>query len=252
MVEQRHLMTSRIGYLALGLAVIAAFWEGLIFVFDIPNYVLPGLGQIGKVLWGDFNYFSRAVLATLSVAGRGYPIGAIVGVGLAVVFVLVPTLCRMLLPLVVAMNAVPTVAYAPLFIVAIGIGPASKIAMVALAVGFTVFVNAYQGLKSTDVSALNLLRSYGAGKLTAMWRYQLPASLPAIVNGLRVSVVRSILIAIIAEMLAAQDGVGRVIFDSTQQLEFLRVWGAVVLTSIVSMAVYGFFVFVDRRLVWWR
>lgn len=245
-------MTSRIGYLALGLAVIAAIWEGLIFVFGIPNYVLPGLGQIGKVIWDDFDYFGRAVLATLSVAGRGYPIGALIGVGLAVSFVLVPTLSRILLPLVVAVNAVPTVAYAPLFIVALGIGAASKIAMVALAVGFTVFVNALQGLKATDEAALNLLRSYGAGKLTAMWRYRLPAALPAIANGLRVSVVRSILIAIIAEMLAAQEGVGRVIFESTQQLEFLRVWGAIVLTSIASMALYGLVVLADRRLVWWK
>lgn len=245
-------MVSRIAYVALGLAVIAVIWEGLIFAFGIPNYVLPGLGQIASVIWTDFHYFGRAVLATLSVAGRGYPIGALVGVGLAVSFVLVPVLARMLLPLVVAVNAVPTVAYAPLFIVALGIGAASKIAMVALAVGFTVFVNAFQGLKSVDEGALNLLRSYGAGKLAATWMYRIPAALPAIANGLRVSVVRSILIAIIAEMLAAQEGIGRVIFESTQQLEFLRVWGAIVLTSVASMALYGLVVTLDRRIVWWK
>lgn len=245
-------MAARIGYLALGLAVIVLLWEGLIHVFGIPNYVLPGLEEIARVIWADFNYFARAVLATISVAGRGYPIGALVGVALAVAFVMVPTLSRILMPLVVSVNAVPTVAYAPLFIVALGIGAASKIAMVALAVGFTVFVNAFQGLKSTDPAALNLLRSYGAGSLTGMWMYRLPAALPAITNGLRVSVVRSILIAIIAEMLAAQEGIGRVIFESTQQLEFLRVWGAIVLTSIASMALYAIVVSLDHRFVWWK
>lgn len=245
-------MARRIAYLALGLAVIAAIWEGLIFIFGIPNYVLPGIDQIARVVWTDFRLFGRAVLATLSVAGRGYPLGALAGVALAVAFVLVPVLRRILMPLVVAVNAVPTVAYAPLFIVALGIGAASKIAMVALAVGFTVFVNAFQGLKAADEGAANLLRSYGAGKLATMWMYRLPAALPSIANGLRVSVVRSILIAIIAEMLAAQEGIGRVIFESTQQLEFLRVWGAIVLTSLASMALYGLVVLLDRRLIWWK
>ena len=131
-------------------------------------------------------------------------------------------------------------------------GPASKIAMVALAVGFTVFVNALEGLKSLDPAACNLLRGFGAKPLRLAWMLRLPAALPAIATGLRVAVVRSMIVAIVSEMLGAYDGLGRVIYEATQQIDFLRVWAAVALAAMASMSAYGLVVLADRRLVWWR
>jgi NitT/TauT family transport system permease protein len=245
-------MLSRGGYLLLGIIVIAIVWEGTIAVFRLPPYVLPGLGAIGHAIWADLGMLLRELRATLFVAGSGYMIGASVGITLAVAMVLVPALDRAFMPIVVAVNSVPTVAYAPLILVWLGIGPSSKIMMVTLAAGFTVFINAMQGLKSIDNAAVNLLRSFGAGALRTAWILRLPAALPAIVNGLRVAVVRSMLIAIVAEMLGASDGLGRVIYESTQQIDFLRVWSAITVASVASMAIYGLVVWADRRLVWWR
>jgi NitT/TauT family transport system permease protein len=245
-------MLSRSAYLLLGFIVIAVAWEGAIAAFRIPPYVLPGLATIAHAIWTDLGMLLQALRATLFVAGSGYAIGASVGIALAVAMVLVPALDRAFMPIVVAVNSVPVVAYAPLILVWLGTGPASQIMMVTLAASFTVFINAMQGLRSVDNAAVDLLRSFGAGALRTAWMLRLPAALPAIVNGMRVAAVRSMLIAIVAEMLGASEGLGRVIYESTQQIDFLRVWSAVTVASVASMAIYGLIVWADRRFVWWK
>ena len=124
--------------------------------------------------------------------------------------------------------------------------------MVSMAVGFAVFVNAHHGLRSVDESAANLLRSFGAGPLRQMVLLRLPAALPSIMNGLRVAVVRSMIVAIIAEMIGAFKGLGWTIFEATNQLDFLRVWAAIAVASAASMTWYAIVNWIDRRFVFWR
>ena len=81
---------------------------------------------------------------------------------------------------------------------------------------------------------------------------RLPAALPSIMNGLRVAVVRSMIIAIVAEMLAAYKGLGWTIFEATQQVDFLRAWAAIAVASAASMAWYGVVNWIDQRYVFWK
>ncbi|MGE0714909.1 MAG: ABC transporter permease [Alphaproteobacteria bacterium] len=245
-------IVARILWPLAGLLVIAVAWETSIVVFHIPPFVLPRLSAIALAVWNDLPGLAAGLGVTLYEAGTGYVAGGVVAILLALVFVLVPWVERAAMPIVVAVNSVPVVAYAPVALVALGMGSASKIAMVALAAGFAVFVNAMNGLRAVDPAALNLLRSFGAGALRTVWILRLPAALPAIASGLRVAIVRSIIIAIVAEMLGAYAGLGQIIYLATQQVDFLRVWAAIVLASAASMVLYGLFAWLDRRLVWWK
>lgn len=245
-------MVARIAYPLAGLLVIAFIWEAAILAFQIPPFVLPRLPSIAAALWNDLPALLAGLRVTLYEAGTGYALGSVVAILLALLFVLVPWVGTAAMPIVVAVNSVPVVAYAPVALVALGMGSASKIAMVALAAGFAVFVNAINGLRSVDPAAVNLLRSFGAGTLRTIWMLRLPAALPAIASGLRVAIVRSIIIAIVAEMLGAYAGLGQIIYLATQQVDFLRVWAAIVLASLASMTLYGLFAWLDRRLVWWK
>ncbi len=245
-------MLERAGYLVFGILIIACVWEAAIRLFEIPAFILPPIASILGAVWDFFPSLMRGLAATLKVAGIGYVAGSLVAVALAVAMTLVPLLERTFKPVIVAINSVPVVAYVPLSLVWFGMGSGSKIAMVMLAAGFSVFVNALQGLKAIDRSAIDLFRSFGAGPLRIVWMLRLPAALPAIITGLRVAVVRSMIIAIVAEMLGAYEGLGRIIYESTQQIEFLKVWAAVVVASAASMLIYGLLVLTDRHLVWWR
>jgi NitT/TauT family transport system permease protein len=245
-------MLARSAWLLLGLVVIAAVWQGLIAAFRIPPYILPSLADIAGEVRRDFVPLMHALRATLFVAGVGCALGTAGALMLVFLVVLFPASEKSVTPIVVAVNSVPVVAYAPLALVALGNGSASKIVMVVLGAGFTVFLNALMGVKHVDRGAVDMLRSFGASRLEVARLLLFPSALPAIVTGLRVAVVRSTLIAIVAEMLGAYEGLGRTIYEATQQIEFLRVWAAIAVASFASMTLYGLMVWIDRKFVWWK
>lgn len=252
MVAKRSLMLARLMPVAGSVAVLLALWEGAILLFDIPPFVLPRLHSIVQHAVTDFDKLWGALLATLGEALGGYLLGSLLGLLAAVLMVLVKPLERALLPIAVAVNSVPTVAYAPIFLIWFGLGPASKVALITLAVGFTMLVNALHGLKLADEAAINLMRSFGAGRLALVWRLRLPCAMPSVVTALRISVPRSMIVAIVGEMLGAYAGLGRVIYESTQMIDLLSVWSAVLFASVASMVLYGLLVWVDQKIVWWR
>ena len=186
-----------------GPLAVLLLWEALVRALEVPVYVLPAPSAILLKIESDAALMLTGLAYTLMEAVVGYAIGSAVALVVAMAFVLFPRVERYALPGLVALNSVPVVAFAPVALLWFGSGPASKIAMVTMAVGFAVFVNAHQGLRSVDEAAANLLRSFGAGPLRQMALLRLPAALPAIMNGLRVGVVRSMIIAIVAEMLGA-------------------------------------------------
>jgi NitT/TauT family transport system permease protein len=85
-----------------------------------------------------------------------------------------------------------------------------------------------------------------------VWRLRLPVAMPSVVTALRIGVPRSMIVAIVGEMLGAYAGLGRMIYESTQQVDLLSVWAAVLVASLASMVFYGVLVWVDQKLVWWR
>jgi NitT/TauT family transport system permease protein len=243
----RKLLPPLVGVLSLIL-----LWEGSIWLFNIQPFVLPSLHSIvlaiisnGSSLWISMGW-------TLVEALSGFVLGLLAGLALAILMTVFRTLEAILLPLAVAINSVPTVAWIPLALIWFGMGALSKIVLVILAVSFVILVNSLHGLKQADPQMINLMRSFGASRLTIMRKLQLPAALPNIVSGLRVGLVRSIIVAIVAEMLGAYQGIGWTIFQSTQQVDLLTVWAAVVVSSLVSIALYGLLAWLDTTFIWWK
>src|SRR6218665_199725 len=246
---------------AMNADLVVRLWV-VMFACGLMGALLYGLlagVQRRLVWWRSARCWTRpscrlmaALLVTLGEALGGYALGSMLGLSLAVALLLVAPLERVVMPLAVALNAVPTVAYAPLFLIWFGLGAASKIALVALAVGFTMLVNALHGLKQTDSAAVDLMRSFGAGRLKIVWRLRLPVALPSVVTALRISVPRSVIVAIVGEMLGAYAGLGRMIYESTQQVDLLSVWSAVLVASAASMVFFCPLVWIDQKLVWWR
>jgi NitT/TauT family transport system permease protein len=99
---------------------------------------------------------------------------------------------------------------------------------------------------------VNLLRSFGAGHLSLLWRLQLPAAMPSIATGLRIGLARSTIAVIVAEMLGAYGGIGQIVYRATAEMDSQTVWSAILVSSLTSLALYGLLVLIDRRLIWWR
>lgn len=247
-----RLMISTLAPVALAVLSLFALWQGATWLFDVPAYILPKPLDIFAGALAKKALLGKALSITFAEALLGFLIGALIGLAVAVAMILLPLLERMLLPLFVALNSVPTVAFVPLALIWFGLGMGSKIAMAALAVSFAVLLNALDGLKRPEQASLDLLRSFGAGPFGILWRLRLPAAMPAIVTGLRIGLARSTITVIVTEMLGAYAGIGQVIYQSTSQINYINVWASVLVSSFGSLLLYGLLVAIDRKLVWWR
>jgi NitT/TauT family transport system permease protein len=145
---------------------VLAGWEVAVRAAAVPTYVLPAPGAIAVKLWTDSAGLSAALATTLGEAVAGYVIGNAIGFVLAVAFFYRPVLDRLVMPLIVALNSVPAVAFAPVVILWFGVGMTSKIVLVAFITGFIALQNQLQGFRQSDLQAVNVLRSFGAGE----WR----------------------------------------------------------------------------------
>lgn len=236
---------------AVAVVVLLVAWQSGATLFGIPAYILPPPLAIADGAVHGAELLGSSLATTVAETLLGFAAGAVAGIGLAVVFVLLPPAGAVLMPIAVAINAVPPVAFVPLALIWFGVGMASKVVMAALAVSFAVLINTLAGLGRPDENAVNLLRSFGAGRLGILWRLRLPASMPSMVTGLRIGLARSTIAVIVAEMLGAYTGIGQIIYQATAQMDTVTVWAAVLAASLSSLLLYGLLVAVDRKLVWW-
>lgn len=236
----------------LGAVLLIGGWELCVRAFALPQWILPAPSGILATTWQARAALLPAAGMTAYEALTGYAIGAVLGVVLAMILALATPLRALLLPMVVAVNSVPVAAYAPLALLWFGTGALSKIIMVAFIVGFTVFLNALDGLTRVDPAAVSLLRSFGAGRLRVLWVLRLPSALPAIATGLRISTVRAMIVTLVTEMLGSQLGLGWTIFQAVLLIDFLQVWAAILVASIISLVFFGVVSAVERRVVFWR
>ncbi len=236
----------------LGAALLIGGWELCVWAFSLPQWILPPPSGILATTWSARAALLPAAAMTAYEALSGYAIGAALGIALAMILALATPLRALLLPMVVAVNSVPVAAYAPLALLWFGTGALSKIIMVAFIVGFTVFLNALDGLTRVDPAAVSLLRSFGAGRLRVLWVLRLPSALPAIATGLRISTVRAMIVTLVTEMLGSQLGLGWTIFQAVLLIDFLQVWAAILVASIISLVFFGVVSAIERRVVFWR
>ncbi len=95
------------------------------------------------------------------------------------------------------------------------------------------------------------MRSFGAGRLSILWRLRLPTALPLMLAAMRVSTVRSVIVAIVTEMLGAYGGLGWIIYQAVLQIDFVQVWSAIFVASAISLTFFGLISFIERRILFW-
>jgi NitT/TauT family transport system permease protein len=234
------------------LVMLLVVWEVATSFANIPQYILPAPSAIAEATVSSLPRLAGGLWLTTYEAMSGFAIGSLLGLSIACLFLLAPPARMLLLPLVIALNTVPSIAFVPLALLWFGMGAASKIAIAALSVSFAVLLSALEGFSRTEDGHINLLRSFGAGRFAVLWRLQLPSALPSIATGLRIGLARSTIAVIVAEMLGAYNGIGQIVYRATAEMDSQTVWSAILVSSLTSLTLYGLLVMVDRRLIWWR
>jgi ABC-type nitrate/sulfonate/bicarbonate transport system permease component len=162
----------------------------------------------------------------------------------------IPLVERALLQLALASYCLPVIAIGPVLAVLLT-GDTPKVILAALSVIFTTLVGALVGLRSADRTSLDLIRAYGGGSWTQLWKVRLRASLPSLFAGLRIAAPAAMLGAIVGEYLGAESGLGVAMINSQQSLAVARTWGIALVATALSGAAYGITALIGRLLTPW-
>ncbi|MEP3347700.1 MAG: ABC transporter permease [Litoreibacter sp.] len=236
-----------------GLTIVVV-WELLVRGLNVPLVILPAPSQVIATffseiptLWLDFQQtFLKGALS-------GYIIGCGAALMMAVLVDRYDFLKRGLLPVGNFVAALPIVGTAPILVMWFGFDWHSKAAVVVVMVFFPMLVNAVAGLQETTSMQRDLMRTYGAGYWPSLTKLRLPAAMPFIFNGLKISTTLALIGAIVAEFFGSPTmGMGFRISTSVGQLALDMVWAEIVVAALAGSAFYGVVAMAEKRLTFWH
>jgi putative hydroxymethylpyrimidine transport system permease protein len=233
------------------LAALIGAWELLAKLGQVEDYLLPAPSEVASALWNDRDLLAPDTWVTAREVLLGFALALAIGVTLAIVLHLSAVLRRAVYPLVVASQAVPVVVIAPILVIWFGFGLTPKLIVIALICFFPVVVNTLDGLRGVDPQQVKMMRTLGASRLDLLRRLELPSALPFLFSGAKVAVAVAVIGAVFGELVGSDAGLGHAIQVGTAQLETARVFAAVLILSLMAIALFGLVALLERRAVPW-
>jgi NitT/TauT family transport system permease protein len=231
---------------------IAAWW-GAITAFHIERFLLPKPYAIVDRFWTSRDVLWHAGWFTFQEALGGFAIGCTAAVLFALLLARFRRVGIALMPIAIAANAIPIIAFAPIFNAWFDpLQPTSKMAVAAVLCFFPVLVNTLRGLTSVRPTQIELMRSYGAGQVAIFRRVRIPTALPYLFSALKVATVLAMIGAIVGEYFGgSQEALGIQIKNSASLFDFETAWAAILVASILGIAFYVAVAIVERFALQW-
>jgi NitT/TauT family transport system permease protein len=233
--------------------ILLAGWEAAVRVYDVPQVVLPAPSQVLMQLWLLFasGIIWRHLGITLLEIVAGFALGAAMALLLGSLIAMFRVIDRIVFPYIVALQAVPKVAIAPLLIIWFGFGLQSKVLMTAVIAFFPVLVNTVVGLKSVEQDRLDLMTALDARRWQTFRYVRLPTALPFIFAGLDVSAVLSVIGAIVGEFVGATGGLGYLLLVNNADLRIATVFAILVVLAAIGITLHLLVLAAQRRVMFW-
>jgi NitT/TauT family transport system permease protein len=231
-------------------------WHGIVVGLSIDPRIVPGPWDVIRTLVAltMVGQMQQAALVTLQETIYGFVIGSALGIGLAVLLSEIGPLRRLLQPYIVALQAVPKVAVAPLFLIWFGFGIESKIALVISIMFFPVLVNTLVGLDSVSDDQLELMRAYRATRWQTLRRVKVYVALPYLFASFEVCLVLSLTAAVVAEMLGSGTtmGLGSLINIYSARMSSAGVFAVLVVLSVLGVLLHAAVLMAARVCLAWQ
>lgn len=236
------------------LLVFLAMWWLIVIWTAYPSFILPSPARVGQrflsaladgTLW-------RHTLITLTEAILGFILGFATGTSMGYVLAQWPRLEKLLSPYVVASQAIPIVALAPLLVLWFGSGVASKVLVCGLVVFFPILINTVVGLQSADEQSRELMRSLSATRWQTLVLLEVPAALPVLFGGIRMGITLSVIGAVVGEFVAADGGLGFLTNVARGLYDTPLLFVALFMLVAIGLVLYGIVILIERRVLSWR
>lgn len=231
--------------------IVILCWEALVHLFSVPSWILPAPSEIllAGLEWAPD--LAGHALVTLRETLVGFVLALAFSVPLAALVAFNAVARRVLYPLLLGLQSVPKVALAPLVLLWFGFSEWPKIIIVVLVCFFPILVNVVAGLESVPKSMLDLMRSLGSSQYMILRRLRIPSAMPALFTGCKVAITFAVIGAVIGEFVSAQSGLGYLILISTSQSQTPLAFAAIVVLTVLSVALFYALEFAERRMVTW-
>lgn len=246
------LKTRAIGVLLI--VVLLVIWELSARLRWIESPLWPTFSAVLVALWEQMarDELLHHIVSTLRRMFIGYGIAAVLGVGLGLLMGYYRFFYRLMEPLTEALRPVPSPAYIPIAILFLGIGDEMKIFVIMLGCLFPILLNTYSGVRSVDPVQVNTGRTFGLNRRKILWEIVFPASAPHVFTGLRISLAVALILAVIAEMVAANDGVGYFILYMQRSFHVAPMYAGIVTLAVLGYALNQVFLLVERVVLRWH
>jgi len=233
------------------LLLILLTWQVLVVAYQLPSYILPTPGEVLHTLYQQLNIILWQALPTLEETLIGFSLGIILGCFASILLILFPPFSFWFLPILIISQAVPTFAIAPLFVIWLGYGLASKIAITVLMIFFPVTSAFYDGLRTVKQEWLDLGTSLNANKWRTMRNIQIPAALPALATGIRLAAVVAPIGAIVGEWVGSSAGLGYLMLNANARMQIDMMFAALVIILLLALVLYFTVDTLLKRFIWW-
>lgn len=259
-VEEVSLIDSMPRWLAMGLLFIVAvgIWDLVTRMGWVSPIILPSPGEtLADLIFVGSNlltggYMLEALWTTTQTVFWAFLIALGIGFLLGVLVGETKFGERAVLPYLVAIDTMPKVAFAPLFIAWLGFGISSKVALAAFIATFPIVVSTAAGLYAASESERMLFKAMGATRMQTLLRLKLPIGLPYMFTGLKIAAVGVMAGAITGEFLGGGKGFGALIRQSASQMDTPRVFALILYLSLLGLLLYFTVVWAQRRIVFWN
>ena len=251
----RHLANLSVGWsVPVSVVIALLLWQALAAIWHLPAFILPG----PILVWQRFlrvlvdGSLARHSWVTLQEVLLGLLLGASLATLLGYLLAKSHLLERVLSPYLVASQAIPVVAIAPLLVIWFGPGMFSKVLICALIVFFPVLVNTVVGLRAVPENLRDLMRSLQANRFQMLRYLEVPAALPVFLGGLRIGATLAVIGAVVGEFVGSDRGLGFLINVARGQYDTALVFVAVITLIALALGLYGAVVLVEKKMLKWN
>jgi len=195
--------------------------------------------------------FAAPLGQTLYLLAVGYAIGCVLAITLGLAMGRVPIIDGLLEPLVEIFRPLPKPALLPPLILFLGLGDAMKLVVISLGVFFPVLVNTIQGVRGTDPVLLDVARTFQHSGKALIWKVVLPAAMPLILTGMRISLGIGLVLVVVAEMMAGTGGIGYLIVDMQRSFRIPDMYAWSLILAVLGLGLNEIFEWIEHRLIHW-
>jgi NitT/TauT family transport system permease protein len=249
----RRFSASMVAWPVFGIVLTIAVWWAVVEIFDIQPIILPSPRAVAESFGTYPDLLLKTTWDTVRVTLIGFGLSIVIGVALGTAIAAWKPFERAFGPLLVALNAVPKVAIAPLMIAWFGFGTTPVLAMAFLLCFFPIVLSTATGLASTPADLVELTRSLDATRVQTFLRVRVPAALPQIFVGLKLAMPLAVIGVAVGEMQSGSvdEGLGTIIVQTAGQGDTATAFAALTLMAVVSIVLYYAIVGIERLALPW-